>query len=188
MPINENTAVCPPFRLDLQRTEGQIESPARSNELESEREFEQLYHKYGPLVHGVLMARLPRDEVQDVLQEVFLAAFRNLSSLRDKDAAGAWLVTLARNHAANHYRRSRKTEELTDTYEGQRSNSSEAAEVLKVIGTMPDSYRETLILRLVEGMTGEEIARQTGMKPESVRVNLHRGMKKLRERLGIEVS
>lgn len=182
MPINENTAVCPPFPLDLQSR--QRDDLAISNE----QEFEQLYHKYGSLVHGVLMARLPRDEVQDVLQEVFLAAFKNLRSLRDKDAAGAWLVTLARNHTANHYRRTRKTEELDDSLESASSNSSQAAEVMKAIQDLPDTYRETLILRLVEGMTGEEIAAQTGMKPESVRVNLCRGMKKLRERLGIEVS
>ena len=43
---------------------------------------------------------------------------------------------------------------------------------------------ETLLMRLVEGMTGPEIARQTGLKPESVRVNLCRGMRMLREMLG----
>jgi len=42
-----------------------------------------------------------------------------------------------------------------------------------------------LTLRLVEGMTAKEIAQRTGLKPESVRVNLHRGMEMLRERLGI---
>ncbi|MCX6631188.1 MAG: hypothetical protein NTW28_26550 [Candidatus Solibacter sp.] len=42
---------------------------------------------------------------------------------------------------------------------------------------------ETLILRLVEGMTGPEIAAQTGLTPDSVRVNLCRGMKMLRELL-----
>ena len=45
------------------------------------------------------------------------------------------------------------------------------------------SYRETLVLRLVEGMTGPEIATRTGLTPDSVRVNLHRGFKLLREKL-----
>ena len=49
-----------------------------------------------------------------------------------------------------------------------------------------ETYRETMILRLVEGFTGPEIAEHTGMTPESVRVHLHRGMKLLRERLGGE--
>jgi DNA-binding NarL/FixJ family response regulator len=48
---------------------------------------------------------------------------------------------------------------------------------------LPDTYRETLILRLVEGMTGPEIAARTGLTPGSVRVNLHRGMQQLREKL-----
>jgi RNA polymerase sigma-70 factor (ECF subfamily) len=42
-----------------------------------------------------------------------------------------------------------------------------------------------LVLRLVEGMSGKEIAEETGLTAESVRVNLHRGMKQLRERLGL---
>ena len=49
---------------------------------------------------------------------------------------------------------------------------------------MPDAYRETLVLRLVEGMTGPEIAERTGLTAGSVRVHLHRGLKLLRERLG----
>ena len=55
---------------------------------------------------------------------------------------------------------------------------------LAAIRELPETYRETLIMRLVEGMSGPEIAERTGMKPRSVRVNLHRGFKLLRERLG----
>src|SRR5712692_7511302 len=58
------------------------------------------------------------------------------------------------------------------------------AAALAAIRSLPDAYRETLILRLVEGMTGPEIAARTGLTPASVRVNLHRGMKQLREKLG----
>jgi RNA polymerase sigma-70 factor (ECF subfamily) len=61
----------------------------------------------------------------------------------------------------------------------------EALAVLAAIRELPDAYRETLVLRLVEGMTGPEIAARTGLTAGSVRVNLHRGMKQLRERLGL---
>jgi RNA polymerase sigma-70 factor (ECF subfamily) len=60
---------------------------------------------------------------------------------------------------------------------------TEARAVLDVIRTLPPAYRETLVLRLVEGMTGPEISARTGLTPASVRVNLHRGMRQLRERL-----
>ena len=54
---------------------------------------------------------------------------------------------------------------------------------MAVIRSLPAAYRETLVLRLVEGMTGQEIADRTGLTPASVRVNLHRGMKRLRDAL-----
>jgi RNA polymerase sigma-70 factor, ECF subfamily len=60
---------------------------------------------------------------------------------------------------------------------------TEALRLLDIVRTLPEAYRETLVLRLVEGLTGPEIAERTGLTPASVRVNLHRGMKLLRERL-----
>jgi len=59
----------------------------------------------------------------------------------------------------------------------------EAAQALAAIRLLPEAYRETLILRLVQGMTGPEIACVTGLSPASVRVNLHRGFKLLRAAL-----
>ena len=60
----------------------------------------------------------------------------------------------------------------------------EAATALAAIRSLPEAYRQTLMLRLVEGMSGDEIAERTGLTSGSVRVNLHRGMQLLRESLG----
>jgi RNA polymerase sigma-70 factor (ECF subfamily) len=151
-----------------------------------EAAFGELYRKYGPMVHGVVLARVPRDEVQDVVQEVSLAAYKNMHSLRDARVFGPWLVKIARNRAAEYYRSTRATEELPEHVAGSENRKSEAAEILRSIRSLPECYSETLILRLVDGMTAKEIAERTGLKPESVRVNLHRGMEQLRERLGID--
>jgi RNA polymerase sigma-70 factor, ECF subfamily len=62
-------------------------------------------------------------------------------------------------------------------------DASAALAVLSEIRALPEAYRETLVLRLVEGLTGPEIAARTGLTHASVRVNLHRGMKLLRVRL-----
>jgi RNA polymerase sigma-70 factor (ECF subfamily) len=62
--------------------------------------------------------------------------------------------------------------------------SAEASAVLDAIRLLPEAYRDTLILRLVEGYSGPEIASLTGLTPGSVRVNLHRGFKLLKERMG----
>lgn len=147
--------------------------------------FGELYGMFAPMVHGIILARVRRDEVDDIVQEVFLSAFKNLNSLRDKTAVGAWLAMIARNRAAEFYRHARPTEELSEDIREKENCRTEAREILKAIRSLPEAYRETLVLRLVEGMTGPEIAERTNLTHESVRVNLHRGMKLLREKLGI---
>lgn len=153
-----------------------------------EEAFNELYKIFAPMVHGIVLARVPRDEAADIVQEVFLSAYKNLHTLRDKNATGAWLAMIARNRAVEFYRGLKPTEELTENLKDKNNSNAEAREILKAIRALPDAYRETLILRLIEGMTGQEIAERCGLTPESVRVNLHRGMKILREKLGINRS
>ena len=148
--------------------------------------FGRLYELYAPLVHGVLLARMPRSEVEDVVQDIFLHALRKLHTLRDANAFGPWIAMIARNRAMDFHRRSRETVEVTDDLKSNDSSGAKAEEILAIIRTLPDAYRETLVLRLVEGMTGPEIAGRTGLTPASVRVNLHRGMKLLRTKLGFK--
>ena len=146
--------------------------------------FRRLYERFGPLVHGILIARMPAQEVDDVVQEVFLTAFERLATLRDPAAFGAWIATIARTRAIDHGRAARIVSGGTAEDVGREDPDRLAAEeALAAIRKLPDAYRETLVLRLVEGMTGSEIAERTGLTPESVRVNLHRGMAMLREAL-----
>jgi RNA polymerase sigma-70 factor (ECF subfamily) len=153
--------------------------------LEGDRDgFNRLYHLYAPLVHGILLARVPRIEVDDLVQDIFLHAFKKLHTLRDASAFGPWIAMIARNRAVDFHRRSRETVEINDELRGSDEPDSKAKEILELIRNLPEAYRETLVLRLVEGMTGPEIAARTGLTAASVRVNLHRGMKLLREKLG----
>lgn len=145
--------------------------------------FEELYRRYARMVHGIVLARVPRDEADDIVQEVFIAVMRRIPSLRDDGSFGGWLATIARNQAHDFHRRSADTTELPGDLAGAQTADGEAEWILEIIRGLSDAYRETLILRLVEGMTGPEIAQRTGLTPGSVRVNLHRGMKQLREKL-----
>src|SRR5437773_4623171 len=156
--------------------------------LDGERDrFARLYEMYAPLVHGILLARVPRNEVDDLVQDIFLHGLKKLHTLRDRAAFGPWIAMIARNRAMDFYRGSRETVGLPSDLAGaDRQRVPEAKEVLNMIRRLPDAYRETLVLRLVEGMTGPEIALRTGLTAASVRVNLHRGMKLLRERLGLK--
>jgi RNA polymerase sigma-70 factor (ECF subfamily) len=147
--------------------------------------FAELYQRYVRMVHGILIARAPRLEVDDLVQDVFLHAMRRMSTLRDPSAFGGWLAAIARNCASDHLRREHPTEPLPDGDElaAAPPRHPDAIAVMRVLRALPDAYRETLAMRLVEGMTGPEIAAATGLTAGSVRVNLHRGMKLLRDRL-----
>jgi RNA polymerase sigma-70 factor, ECF subfamily len=178
--------------------------------------FGRLYERYARMVHGVLLAKVPASAVDDLLQDVFLRALRRLSTLRESGSFGAWLVTITRNLANDYHRRSLPEEPLADDVPGtdlrenalpenvlgRRDHRAEhssskygtaeqaasAAAILDAIRSLPDAYRETLILRLVEGLTGPEIAARTGLTHGSVRVNLHRGMEQLRAKLSPPAS
>jgi RNA polymerase sigma-70 factor (ECF subfamily) len=145
--------------------------------------FGALYARYGRLVHGILLTLVPHPDVEDLVQDVFVRAMQRLASLRDPGAFGGWLVTIARNLAIDHLRHVRPVEEMRDEVAAGTDERTEAVAVLAAIRSLPLAYRETLVLRLIEGMTGPEIAARTGLTPASVRVNLHRGMKQLRQRL-----
>jgi RNA polymerase sigma-70 factor (ECF subfamily) len=148
--------------------------------------FEELYRRFARFVHGVLMARLPADEVDDVAQETFAHAWSRLSGLREPARFAGWLAVIARHRAADHMRSRPRFFELGDgpSSDGSPAEMLEAKEVLSAIRSLPEAYRETLSLRLVQGYSGPEIAALTGLSPGSVRVNLHRGMNLLRQKLG----
>jgi len=152
--------------------------------------FGQLYQRYARMVHGLLLARVPVSAAEDLVQDVFLQALPRLKSLRDTSRFGAWLAAIARNRAMDFHRRARPDtsfdEQIGAIEVSQNARSNLAVEdgmaLLSALRQLPDAYREPLILRFVEGMTGPEIAERTGLTHGSVRVNLHRGMQMLREK------
>jgi RNA polymerase sigma-70 factor (ECF subfamily) len=148
--------------------------------------FGELYRRFSRAVHGVLVAHLPRRDADDLVQDVFLHALTKLGDLREPSAFGGWICTIARRRAADHYRRTPAQETFTDAVSPEASPHlvAQAHAALDAIRSLPEAYRETLAMRLVEGLSGPEIATATGLTPDSVRVNLHRGFRLLRERLG----
>lgn len=149
--------------------------------------FAELYRRFGRFVHGLLLARLPVDDAEDVTQEVFMEAWNMLPKLREPAAFGTWIARLARGRAVDHLRRRRQHASLDGPLPARETQTTtlQATEILALIQELPEAYRETLVLRLVEGHSGPEIAALTGLTPASVRVNLHRGFKLLREKLGV---
>ena len=65
---------------------------------------------------GILLARVPRTEVEDLVQDIFLHAFRKLATLRDANAFGGWLAMITRNRAMDFHRYSRATVEVKEEH------------------------------------------------------------------------
>jgi RNA polymerase sigma-70 factor, ECF subfamily len=163
------------------------ESLVRSASRGDRAAFGELYQRYARMVHGILLSRVPFSVAEDLVQDVFISALRKVSLLRSPAAFAGWLRSMARNRAIDYHRSARNESELDEASLARAAPQAvhpEAEEILDTIRRLPEAYRETLILRLVEGMTGPEIAERTGLTHDSVRVNLFRGMKMLRERLG----
>src|SRR4051812_33763770 len=137
--------------------------------------FAELYRRFARMVHGVVLTRTARIDVDDVVQDVFITALERLNDLRDPAAFGGWVATIARHRATDYTRRQPVMEELVnDVASPIQGDRLEALAILAAIKSLPEAYNETLVLRLVEGMTGAEIAERTGLTAASVRVNLHR--------------
>jgi RNA polymerase sigma-70 factor, ECF subfamily len=146
--------------------------------------FGELYRRFHRAIHGVVLARVAFGEAADLVQDVFAIALARVPELEDPSAFPSWILSIARHHAIDHARLTRASDELVDV-PAPALRSAEVAQAVAALRALPEAYRETMILRLVEGLTGPEIAEQTGLSAGSVRVNLHRGMKLLRERLGM---
>lgn len=148
--------------------------------------FGVLYERYKRMVHGMLLAYVTYTDAEDLMQTVFMQALQRLSGLRDTEAFGGWLAAITRNLALDHHRHHKNVvtiEKLDQLDRCPRSRIEESEAALEAIRRLPETYRETMTLRLVEGMTGPEIAARTNLTPDSVRVNLCRGMKLLRAQL-----
>jgi len=201
-PERDGRLVATPINLQLSLAERAAVNPPASHDSSDEElvraaqsgdraAFGFLYERYARMVHGILLARVPPSAVEDIVQDVFLRAMPRVASLRDVANFGGWLAAIARSRAADFFRQSKTGNvPLEDSADagleskgGSSSDKAEAHAILAAIRALPEAYREPLILRLVEGMTGPEIAERTGLTHGSVRVNLHRGMQQLRQLL-----
>ncbi len=152
------------------------------------RAFAQLWERYAPAVNSILRTMVREVDADDLTQEVAIAALRALRALKKPESFPSWLATIARNMGRDALRLQRASTDapLADASEivaDARGDTTEADEIIGQIRSLPVCHREPLMLRLLLGMTGPEIAEQIGMTEGSVRVNLCRGMKLLRQRL-----
>src|SRR5580765_4942267 len=105
-------------------------APIRAVAAGDQDAFARLYADYARLVHAILLGRIPRRDVDDLVQEVFLTVFRRIRELRDPAAFGGWIAAIARNRATDHMRQLREQVELPADLAGGDPIETEAFAVL----------------------------------------------------------
>lgn len=150
--------------------------------------FEELVARYHPRLVYYLRQMLPQaDHVDDVLQEVWLAVYRSLPRLADPAALTAWLYRIARDKTSVLWRR-RLPERLLDisdlAEEPSQDNEfcqEDAQEIHVGLSHLPPEQREILVLRFLEDMTYQQIAKVMDCPIGTVRSRLHYAKAALRQ-------
>jgi RNA polymerase sigma-70 factor (ECF subfamily) len=154
--------------------------------------FDSLYaHHVGRVYAVCLRMCADRNEAEQLTQDVFVRAWQNLKSFRGNSAFASWLYRLAVNVVLQEGRSSRRrTARVIALAEPERleqvgatAPTDERLDLERAIATLPKGARHVLVLHDIEGYKHEEIARMTGTTVGSVKSQLHRARKLLRERL-----
>jgi len=154
--------------------------------------FRDLVTRYQNLVAGIAWrSGCRREDVEDVVSEVFLKVYRNLHQYRPDHAFSTWLYKLTANHVVDRSRRMKKErgrtempEQVEDT--SQRVDDTMEADerhtlVRKALGLVDDRYREVMHFVYVEGLKVDETARLLGLPEGTVKTRLMRGREALRK-------
>ncbi len=126
---------------------------------------------------------------QDLAQETFLRAWRSLDTLRETDAAKAWLITILRREHARLYERKRlETTDIGELELDDRDSLSpeqlgEDSIVRAAMLQLEPKYREPLLLQVLGGFSCDEIARELGLGAAAVMTQLFRARQKLKSLL-----
>ncbi len=153
----------------------------------------QLYRQYSRSMYNVGYRIVNNEEeAQDVLQEAFISAFRNLKFYRGDSTFGAWLKRIVVNKAINQIKK-KKMERFPDDERwdvGEEESRDEfenfpftVEKVKNAITQLPDGYRMVLSLYLLDGYDHGEIAEILGITESTSKSQFNRSKKKLKELL-----
>jgi RNA polymerase sigma-70 factor (ECF subfamily) len=158
-----------------------------------------LYAKYAqPMYNTSLRIVNNRNDAEDVLQDAFTAAFRNIGEFEYTSTFGAWLKRIVINRSIDLLRKRKalvvdieEADRYADPVAGEETDDTShwrVEQVKKCIRELPTGYRTVISLHLLEGYSYEEIAESMGVHAVTVRTQYHRARKKLVDRIRKEVS
>jgi len=156
--------------------------------------FEALYREHAARLYTLAcrMAGSP-DDGEDLLQEIFLQAYRRLASFKGDSSIGTWLYRLALNHCLDYVRSRRaKMNKLTETLDAETSFEPTARrdtpiarmDLERAVERLPEGCREAFVLHDVEGFDHKEVAELLGIAEGTSKSQVFKARMKLRGFLG----
>ncbi len=160
--------------------------------------FEELVRRTARYLYAHVYLQTGNAELtQDLVQETYLIAWRQIGQVKQSDALRAWLATIANRAVINQRRHAGRKkrffvrQSLDDAQPAAASptpvvdaqNSEERQQALDSLRSLPETYRVPLMLRYLQGADYEAIGKQLGLSNGSLRGLLHRGLAMLREKL-----
>lgn len=130
-----------------------------------------------------------RQVAEDLAQETFLRAWRALDNLEKPGAAKAWLFTILRRENARRFEKYRPEADDIDDYSLPDSGKLEPDQILeremlhKAMEELEPEYRDPLLLQVIGGFSGDEIAKMLDLNNNTVMTRLFRARNKLKEKL-----
>jgi RNA polymerase sigma-70 factor (ECF subfamily) len=153
--------------------------------------FEVLCNRHLPAVYSRLCTLLPTEAVDDVTQEVFVAAMRGLSRFRAKSLFRTWLAAIARHKVADYYRKVTRSPSTVPLEEGLRVRSEgweEGVAVRIALRRLAVDYQEVLLLRFAEGLPFKRIAIVLEISLEATKSRYRRAVAALAQEMKMELE
>ncbi|MCB0254306.1 MAG: RNA polymerase sigma factor SigZ [Anaerolineae bacterium] len=128
-------------------------------------------------------------DADDILQDVFLKVHLRLDTLQDESRLAPWLYQITRNAITDYYRGRRQTIELQESYPAESAADQTTAErqlagsLQEMIGSLPATYQEALILAEINGMSQKDVADRLDLSYSGAKSRVQRGRRLLREAL-----
>ena len=166
----------------------------RTKKAEAEITAEEIIDRYADMVYRLAVSQaMNRTDADDIFQEVFVRLVRHVKDLQDMEHAKAWLIRVTINCTKKHFGQYwnknvfpiEETEEVPKREEGfEQAEKKIDNPVMQAVSKLPPKYRCCVHLFYFEELSVKEIAEMTDQTESTVKSQLHRARKMLKEMLG----
>ncbi len=149
---------------------------------------EKVWEEFHPRLKHFILKRVPDEQnAEDLLQEVFLKIHARIDTLRNEEKLQSWIYQIARNAITDYYREQRATLELPESLllpeeplVGDDVVKELIPSVKAMVDSLPDEYRQALILTEYEGLTQRQLAERLGLSYSGAKSRVQRAREKLK--------